>query len=288
MVIMVPMLYIWLLIWEEVTMRKKLIFMLIIGFIVGGMIFWINNYEPKNYKCLVLGDSISTGYELEDINESYANQMIAKIREECISKKDDITIKNESVNGMQSKELLESIRNGKIEIEEDTDIITLSIGGNDILRPFKSILADIKNDLNKNNNSIEGFIKVKDKLIKNSEIIKSAKDFSSTFNKIIEEIKHRAPNSKIYVMNVYNPYNDCKILTFNLGDMVEEYIGILNNAFDNKTNEYITVNVFEAFKNEEYVTNADIMKLDFDPHPNSKGHKIIADLFVEAIKKDLS
>ena len=87
---------------------------------------------------------------------------------------------------------------------------------------------------------------------------------------------------------IINPYNDCKILTFSLGDMVEEYIGILNNAFDNKKDEYITVNVFEAFKNEEYVTNADIMKLDFDPHPNSKGHKIIADLFVEAIKKDLN
>ena len=202
---MVSMLYIGLLIWEEVSMRKKLIFMLIIVLIVSGMIFWINNYEPKNYKCLVLGDSISTGYGLEDINESYANQMIAKIREECISKKDGITIKNEAVNGMQSKELLEAIRNGKIEIEEDTDIITLSIGGNDILRPFKSILADIKNYLNKNNNLIEGFIKVKDKLIKNTDIIKSAKDFSSNFNKIIEEIKHRAPNSKIYVMNVYNP-----------------------------------------------------------------------------------
>ena len=81
---MVSMLYIGLLIWEEVSMRKKLIFMLIIVLIVSGMIFWINNYEPKNYKCLVLGDSISTGYGLEDINESYANQMIAKIREECI------------------------------------------------------------------------------------------------------------------------------------------------------------------------------------------------------------
>lgn len=184
----------------------------------------------------------------------------------------------------------------------DTEIITLSIGSNDVLGPFLQFIAD---ELGCDKDEIQqtlatmtppqlmNFLAVLNRndgsgLIGNAELIKQANAFANNFQKIIQILKRLAPNAKIFVTNIYNPYEGFAIPygtnSFDLGQMTDSYIQILNQAFDPNSHDYILIDVNSAFSESLQKgvnpVNADVRTFNFDPHPNKTGHRIIAELIL--------
>lgn len=261
----------------------------------------------RDIKYIALGDSISTGYGLENIDDSYARITTWNVKENCLSEIDNINMNNLAINGLDSNELLIKLENGEIDIPKNTDFITLSIGANDLLGPFQRILSDFfecnKSELGSsllkeivtdpiNVMDILSKLNSEEGLINNEILRKAAEDFSSNLEKIIHYIKKDSADTRIYVMNIYNPYKDFNVNYFidelRLGDISEEYIQIINEAFNENSEEYKLIDVYSAFNNSEVsLVNANSDTFNFDPHPNKEGHAVIAKLFSEAIENNL-
>ena len=106
------------------SMKKIFIQILIVLIMVINCSTFVYANETKKY--LALGDSIAYGYGLSDISkQSYVSQ---------VAKELEVMANNESVVGMDTSEFLELINKEEIEDEiESADLITISIGSNDLL-----------------------------------------------------------------------------------------------------------------------------------------------------------
>ncbi len=91
---------------------------------------------------LALGDSISTGYGLkDDKNEAFPNLLVDKESDSSIK---GYTLDNKAVNGQTTSALLYAILNNTTYQTSiaNADVITLTIGGNDMMAYLYSFLAD--------------------------------------------------------------------------------------------------------------------------------------------------
>mgnify|MGYP001017848287 CR=1 FL=1 len=258
--------------------------------------FTVNIQPLPEY--IALGDSIADGYGLENPDSERYPNIIGKVL------KMDLGIGANT--GVNSKQLLDLLKTAEALAKEDlsdTEIITLSIGSNDVLGPFLQLIADelgceideIQQTLATMTpaqlmNFLAGLSRNDGTgLIGNTELIEQANAFANNFQKIIQILKRLAPNAKIFVTNIYNPYQGFIIPYgtngFDLGKITDSYIQILNQAFDPNSEDYILIDVNSAFseslKKGVNPVNADIRTLNFDPHPNKTGHKIIAYLILD-------
>lgn len=129
---------------------------------------------------LALGDSIIRGVGAKQ-NENLVNQFSNKLGAQIHKK---IQFQNEGINGITSSELLKLIQTGRFNEEiKKADIITINVGGNDILRMAKS------RDFN--------------------SLFQSFDQLQSTFSKnlfnIESKIKTLNPKATIVFLELYNP-----------------------------------------------------------------------------------
>lgn len=322
--------------------NKKLIsFICVLTMII--LIVLINpNLQINNFICslsvkakpsinyVALGDSISTGYGLSEYTcgitpeNSYVN--LIKLNLSNYNSGESVNLNNLSVDGLSSTELLESLKTtSKYEATlNQCDIVTLSIGSNDIFEPFLSIVAesfdiDIFNDENITGNIqsaitnrfntnpallIYTLVTLNSTLTKNETLNTACSEFSTNFAEIIDIIKEQAPDAKIYVTNAYNPYYGVKFINpitnstiLDLSTIVDGYINKINTAFSFTTPYYSLIDVNSAFKhsassktslvNVSFASLSKLSTINFDPHPNAKGHEKISNLISSAYKSKL-
>lgn len=259
-------------------------------------VIFITSGKPKveskkdviNY--VALGDSIAAGYGLAEDESSYVD---------LISEDLGASTTNLAVNGMTSTELLQMLLSGEHDdVISQADIITISIGSNDLLKPFISRVTNAFGieDTNDINNSVISELtkKYKDdpfllipiiaelnnQIVDNEELYEVCKNFEyNIFPQIISNIKAKNHDAQIIVNNIYNPYYNVSIYgMYDLGEIAESYIERINMAFS-VSPKYSYVNIHDLFM-EEGLTNSniDFWKLDtlnFDPHPNKDGHMMI-------------
>lgn len=245
------------------------------------------DYDQKIVNYVALGDSIAKGYGLKDVeNESYVGR-IANVLEERYGA---VRLTNFGKNGLRSDELLEILtdrsneqHNAYMEKIKEADLITLSIGSNDLL-------CYISTDTN-----------FKEFREKGDEIFtKACEKFSDNIPRIIRAIRDAAPNAQLFVNNIYNP---CKDISFNisedilndLDELAEVYIEKINAGFYSEKvqsvfhntiggTKYTLVDVKSAFEEtDEKLINMVFSWGDIDPHPNKEGHKVIADMIIPKI-----
>ena len=239
---------------------------------------------------MALGDSIAAGYGLADGESSYVD---------LISEDLGARTTNLAVSGMTSTELLQMLSSGEHdEVISKADIITISIGSNDLLKPFISRVTKafgIENAEDINNNVISELTKkykndpfllipviaeLNSQIVENEELYGICKKFEvKIFPQIISQIKVKNPDAQIIVNNIYNPYYNVSIYgLFDLGRIADSYINKINMAFSDSS-KYEYVDIYKIFK-ENGLTNShiDFLSLDtlsFDPHPNKDGHMMI-------------
>lgn len=220
---------------------------------------------------VALGDSIAYGYGLSDREkDSYVGQV-----GKYLGKKYDYVFEeNFGTNGLRSEQLLDILTNPKNDqynkyraTLQNADIVTLSIGSNDLLH-----LVRLDMDLKE-------YIEKGDRMFR-----QACEKFAANFPKIIRAIHSIAPKAKIYANNVYNPCGDLSGFE-KIYQLAERYIELLNESFLSNSG-FVLVDIKDRFDIvEESLLNMTISGRDIDPHPNKKGHKEIGNMVIQAIKR---
>lgn len=258
-------------------------------------------------KYVALGDSITSGY---GVNESQAFPSL-------IAEKQNYTVVNHGQAGLTSEGLLASLEDSDVAKDVATaDIISITIGGNDLMNALYAYLAekmnltveDVKNGLAQNNTAILISAITHIPEFSKSEIAINALDtFGSKLSQIIFAIKKANPGAMLFVAKQYNPYQwlaqQCQdvqyagyikpiVDTFDVG--VTALNTIIDTAQENMSGAFVSADVYSAFKNSQVnLANASYTsitvgsfvqpKIDFDFHPNAAGHQVIADTMIAAI-----
>lgn len=261
--------------------------------------------EKQNY--VALGDSISTGYGLSEDETPFTQQIAQNNSFEFVSLAQD---------GETSASLLERI--SEVSAASNiaaADVVTITIGGNDLMNAMYIFIANRYNEDNPENpktaeeiaslilngnfdiimfalNNIQNFLE-------SQEAISAINNFSVNFTKIIAGIKTLNPNAYIVVANQYNPYGFLdKELT---GGIFDSYIIKISTIFDNGVNTLnaaisklgnqlgcVVADVYSVFDTAEQNPcnasyNSATFKVNLDYHPNAYGHSCIANTFNELL-----
>lgn len=249
----------------------------------------------NNDTYLALGDSISTGYAPNGkVDSPFANQIASNYGY-------DLT--NEAQDGETAESLLAKLNSGTISVA-NYDLITITIGGNDLMNALYEYLAAKYNEEHEDSPITADALKAAlANPLSNLEVVKFAFEnvsgftssgnytdaldkFSDNLSGIIAKIRETNSTSKIIVATQYDPYRhltgagsassfvdiDALKDTFNTG------VQALNAIIKDQQGIEIA-DVYAAFQTTGGVlTNASLsspMTLDF--HPNQEGHDLIAE-----------
>ena len=229
----------------------------------------------KGMSYVALGDSITVGYGLSDDEEAFPD---------IIAEKYGYELKNLANSGATSQDLL-GVVESNADVLSDADLITITIGGNDLMAALYQYLADEYNAEKQTTLTggevqmallgthptinqvtmltfaaevIEGFAA--------SDAAKEAlTDFGTNLGTIITDIKAVNPDVTIIVANQYNPYtflaeeaeSDPILALFGYSDMIQAVADAfdagltqLNGAINAgaSTGAYSVADVYKAFQ----------------------------------------
>ena len=212
-------------------------------------------FFPRTIEMVGLGDSLTQGVGDELKREGY----IGRLQQHFSQYKgiEDVPLTNTAKRGRRSDQLLKMLKDGEIDHQiRKAHIITLTIGGNDIMKVIKKELFDLK---------VEAFEK---------ELVK----FKSNYEEIIHEIREINSTAPIIIMGLYNPIT---IVT----DEKSDFDLILNNW--NETIEEIAVDDNNACYipiDHLFVTNTNLVYHTDFFHPNSKGYQLVIEEIVSTMQ----
>lgn len=259
---------------------------------------------------VALGDSITRA------DNSYVNTVSNYLK----SSYGNCVTSNLAVDAWKSGDLLDALTNPanskyssyRAQIR-NADIITLDIGSNDVLITAREIGAEVlgctESELNME--AINWFIKLQNAqgfsalliYLQAYSIVSSIKyefnygntlpnavaAYEKNFVDILAEIKKLAPNAKVYIGNIYNPYVDAPSMCLgsyefvNMQDLGRDYAIKLNTIINNNANGNVVIDLYNTINNPKYI-QGDVLNYNYDPHPNDEGQKAIAAKFIAAMK----
>ena len=247
--------------------------------------------EQKSY--VALGDSITTGYGLTENETGFAKQ---------VADSNGYTLTNLAQDGATSTDLLEVVKSeANADTLKNADLITVTIGGNDLMDALYAYLAkeyntkngtditaeDVKASLAGTHSEIQqstmlilAASKISD-FLQSTEATTALGAFTTNLTNIISAIKGNNSSAEIIVVNQYNPYS--RLSTGNLLDLsaLDSAVQALNTAISSgATAGYTVADVYTAFEEAtENPCNASVSlpSINLDFHPNAAGHSLIAD-----------
>lgn len=204
-----------------------------------------------------LGDSIATGYGLKDTAGSYTSLFA-----EYLGAKEN----NLAVNGLDSAGLLGLLgRPDTAACIRQSDIVTISIGGNDLLGVITKNMDAVKS----------GNIDV-DSLINSLNTAET--NFAENWPAVVRKIKAYSSQAAIIASTLINPYQGVTFGEMNLGTFADPYIQQINSVIIKYASlGYQISDSYAAFQNKNglKLSNAQAVPGDLDPHPNAQGHERI-------------
>lgn len=259
---------------------------------------------------VALGDSITAG------NSTYVN----KVSDYLNQTYGNCKTFNLAGDGWMSGDLLDALTN-PLNIRYSTfqailreaDFITLDIGSNDLLINVMGILAAglgcspdqlqtvTAQWTNKFQNAqgIEQLIlglqalsigyKINYELNYGTTLPNAIAQFESNYEEILSELEKLAPDAKLYIGNLYNPYVKAAPIylgtyeAVNVEKLGRTYIVQMNKIITKHTSQYVIVDLYNTINNPKYI-KGDVQNYDYDPHPNDAGHAAIAAKFIAAMK----
>ena len=217
-----------------------------------------------------LGDSIATGYRLSDVSASYVSRFGEYL---------DTKPVNLGQNGLASSGLLQKLTSDQKVIAQvrQSDVITISMGGNDMLNLLYPLvpkgLSDVPSSVQKMQSPAY-----------RRQFEQGVQKFGQNWGRIIDRVKELSPRSVLVVTTLINPYQgivlDVPFLHFDLGSYSDSYVRQINEVIRGQAEgRYLVADSYAAFQNyrgDGRLTNASLSQLDFAPHPNAVGHGLMA------------
>lgn len=202
---------------------------------------------------LAIGDSIIRGWGASK-NEDLVSHFSKKLEQQT---QKEVIYQNKGINGITSGELNKLVQEGKFDEEiKKADIITVNVGGNDILRVVK---------------------KSKDFY----DAIKSFEELQSTFSKNLSEIAGRIsmlnPNATLVFLELYNPLP----LDNQVYSIADKLLPTWNLRIYEVASQYQTSVVVETTK---VINSKNQQNLSQDGvHPSSAGYLAISEQIIHQL-----
>lgn len=244
---------------------------------------------------LVLGDSISSGYGLDNYSSGRENtNNYANLVSEHYGIKDKLT--NLAIDGQTSAELYEKIQNGEYDgVLKNADCVITSIGGNDLLHYVLEVICQAL--------GIEGMKEFSSVDFTNPTVMLNAvtvlsgeetqarfdeivTDYDTYFQKIYTLLREKAPDANIIFLTIYNPFDQnsyFSLINTLAADVLEQLNSVVRtNSVDESGKElYRFADLYAGFAGY----GSDLTNIEFyDIHPSSAGHEQIAELLKPLIE----
>ena len=299
-------------------MKQRIISVLLCLCLMLGVTPLAAAQETEQKKYLALGDSITAGYGLstgEDgtpAEKSFAQQ---------VAEKNGYTLTNLAESGETTATLLAKL-SGQAEDAAvnqafaaalpEADVITITIGGNDLMGALYTYLADAYNAANSTQMTAEEIVAaitggdlttrlallnfaagVLPGFMTSEELTGALTEMGTRFIQIIATIQKANPEAQIIVANQYNPYSHAAegstlSQVTAIVSAFEEGVKALNTkmAAASAQVRYTVADVYTAFQGaQQNPCNASFAAMDLDFHPNAYGHSLIAEV-VNALLSD--
>lgn len=287
----------------------------LMGFLAAAaMIFSMTSVaaSASNTTLAALGDSLSTGYGLADYGV-YPNENKARGFAVQTAEKLGYGAVNLGVDGLTSQQLLEGVK--ALEGEEpqykslsEAEVITLTIGGNDILNALYSQLGgalglllsspDFKSQLSTAiSKTFAGLKGDADRVVEKidgatarfqQEAIQLTLKYGENLKGIVNRVREINPEGILVVQTIPNLYFGVPFVSGACDWAVKAFNEQIVNY--SKSLDYIVADVYTSFEasylKSPYLklTNALAPKTFMDPHPNATGHELMARVTFEALK----
>ena len=269
-------------------MRKRIIGLLSLLLLCFGVLP-VRAFAAEQPSYVALGDSISAGYGLGE-NERPFPELLAESKGYALT---DLS----SNDGMTSAKLLDTLAGSKAsQAIASADVITITVGGNDLMNALYEYLADAPGVSMSAEDIREGLENGTIDAVTLMGLMMQLGDFPASpqasaalttlganLSSALEQIKALNPDVTCIIANQYNPYGHIEgdaaesiVQTFDTG------VRALNQAINAAaaTSDVKVADVYSAFKvSEEDPCNAaftSISDFNLDFHPNAYGHQLIA------------
>ncbi|WP_460016378.1 SGNH/GDSL hydrolase family protein [Lactovum odontotermitis] len=152
---------------------------------------------------------------------------------------------------------------------KSADIITITVGGNDLMKAFRGKLTNLSS-------------------LKVSDFNKPAQAYQKQLVKLFDEIRSLGKaDVKIYVLGIYNPF----YLSFSDIPEFQELFDKWNKAAEETVNQekatFVSIsNLIEKGSGAETGTANDLLSQYDEFHPNNVGYKIMANAVFSAYEKE--
>lgn len=284
---------------KKMADKKFLTIFFVIMFIIAstinadGVKAEITSNSSQTITCtsyLALGDSISYGMSAAP-GKGYVDLFNTHLG--TSSRYGKVELQNLSVLGDKSSDLLAKLQTTEYQdAVKNSKVITISIGGNNLLSPViatvcqafgvnpvnnPNYIAELSAAMasNPNKNTILAGLVSSPALAQalNEGILKFGNDFSS----IVKTIKTLAPQSEVYVLTLYNPFN----VQDPLYSVFDPLIRGINTSIKAQTTAYKVADVYEKFKTTSGAVNFSLSNMMLDPHPTTVGHAAIYQAIID-------
>lgn len=229
-----------------------------------------NNKDFIHY--VALGDSLTEGIG-DEMNQGGFVPLISSTLQETFSL-NSIEVENYGVAGNRSDQILK-----RLQEEEDvrknisaSDIITLTVGGNDLMKVIKKNIFGL---------SVDSFSK-------------PLKKYQDNLSEILTEIQMLNPDAPIYVVGIYNPFyvnfpeiTDMQIVVENWNEGTEDIVNEVDNSYFVPIDEVISSGLGQSTSttssesSEDNTNDLNIVKNNVlyekdSFHPNNLGYQLMA------------
>lgn len=202
-----------------------------------------NMIQLKDIQYVALGDSLTEGVGDELDQHGYVGRLSKEM--ETWRGVKSVTVTNTAKRGRRSDQLIDQIQSGKIDDElERADIISLTIGGNDLMKIVRSNITDLTKEVFDDKRPA----------------------FQQRYETIMQLIRERNPNAPIILIGIYNPLSIFTKEKSDMNTIMREWNSDIR-GFANQDDHAVFINVEDLFNsNDNMVYHTDFF------HPNAKGY----------------
>jgi|GEM_PF-171222 len=240
-----------------------------------------SNVYSGNY--VVFGDSIAAGYGLDDssFGSDEANEYVADRDSDAyagiVARALGFGLSNYAHSGDTTTDMLKVLSRSSVrESIKNADLITISIGGNDLIDMATTVLLQAflhQLGMSETNDEIEAMY------------AKLESNLAQALNTIIDLNGGRGV---IMLQTLYNPFKYNSSYTFNgvnAGELIDYYIQKINSIYQNLYNRidgFILTPTADVLNGDEDSFYSMDVKPDF--HPTAHGHELIAQTILASYK----